>query len=211
MLHRFIDISWPLQSESVSYKNRHPITIETVRTVAAHGITDSRCISLHMHAGTHIDAPSHCIAGGLTVEQLSLAAMNGTCRILDLGCVVRDCIEADDLKQFEICAGERILLKTRNSSMPAVGAYNPHEVYLAASGAQYLAQCGVILVGVDGLGLERNQEGYPSHCALFNAGIIVVEGLRLALVDPLQNYTLHILPLAFRGTDAAPARAVLSF
>lgn len=211
MSHRFIDISWPLHGETVSYKNRHPIVVEVLRTMAEQGIADSRCGSLHMHAGTHIDAPSHCIEGGKSIEQLPLEAMNGMCRVLDLTSVGGDRIEADDLKQFAIQPGERILLKTINSSMPAEGTYRSDEVYVAASAAQYLARCGIALIGVDALGLERNQPAYDSHRAFFNAGVVVVEGLRLAQANSGTLYVLHLLPLAFVGTEAAPARAVLSF
>jgi arylformamidase len=211
MTRCFVDISWPLQEGMVSYKNRHPLKIEVLRTFAEHGIADSRCCQLHMHAGTHVDAPKHCIEGGAGVETLSLAAMNGPCRVLDLTQIIGERIEATDLVQFSIQNGERILLKTRNSAMPAIGSYNLQEIYLAASAARYLAECGVLLVGVDGLGLERDQPGYASHRALFDAGIIIVEGLRLAPVDTTRVYELHLLPLPFVGTDGAPARAVLSF
>jgi len=206
-----IDISWPLSANTISYKNRHPIAIEQLRTIADQGVNDSLCLRLHMHAGTHIDAPSHFIAGGKTIEQLSLEQMNGPCRVLDLSHLVGESIGKADIVSFHIKAGERILLKTRNSFMSAYGAYDPHEVYLAADAAEYLADCKVALVGIDALGLERNQAGYRSHIALFNADVIVVEGLRLDVVPPdFAQCSLHLLPLAFVGTEAAPARALLT-
>ena len=206
----FIDISWPLQPGMVSYKNRHPLEMAALRTVAEHGVADSACLRMHMHTGTHIDAPSHFVEGGITVEQLSLEQMNGPCRVLDLTHVTADRIEASDLFPYTIQPGERILLKTRNSSHPAFGEYNPHEVYLAASAAQYVASVSIALLGIDALGLERNQAGHESHSALLENGIIVLEGLRLAETHSNVAYTLHLLPLAFVGVEAAPARAVLS-
>jgi len=203
-----IDISWPLQPGMTSYKNRHTLVIEQLRTVAEHGVADSRCATLHMHAGTHVDAPSHFIAGGQTIEQLSLRQMNGRCRVLDLTAVV-GAVRAHDLECWHIQPGERILLKTSNSFNSSTALYSEDEIYVAACAAHYLASKQVALVGVDALGLERNQPEHESHVALFNAGAIIVEGLRLASVQAEGDYILHLLPLAFVGTEAAPARAVL--
>lgn len=206
-----IDISWPLSAETVSYKDRHPLIIEELRTVVTHGVQDSLCLRLHMHTGTHVDAPSHFIPGGKTIEQLPLEKMNGPCRVLDLTFVTGESIEEADLVAFDIQSDQRILLKTRNSLALPYGAYNVHEVYLGASAAKYLAACKVALVGVDALGLERDQPDYASHMALFNAEAVIVEGLRLDAVPyGLQDYVLHLLPLAFVGSEAAPARAVLT-
>ncbi|MDQ5890746.1 MAG: arylformamidase [Candidatus Dependentiae bacterium] len=205
-----IDISWPLAPGMVSYKNRHPLAIEQLRSIACHSVADSLCSRLHMHAGTHVDAPSHFIEGGKTIDQLSLAQMNGPCRVLDLTTIAGEFVEKHHLAPFQIGAGERILLKTQNSFLSAQGPYNVREVYLGSSAAQYLAGCNIALLGIDALGLERNQSDYASHIALFSAGVIVVEGLRLAAVpSDLQECVLHLLPLAFVGTEAAPARALL--
>ncbi len=205
-----IDISWPLVAGMTTYKNRHQLHIESVRVIAEHGVADSLCRNLHMHAGTHIDAPAHFIAGGATIDQLSLAQMNGPCRVLDVAHVQHK-ITANDLIPFNLVAGERILLKTKNSFNSPIAVYDGSEIYLAGCAARYCATVGVGLVGIDALGLERDQSDYASHLALFNAGIIIVEGLRLAPVSVVDcTYELHLLPLAFVGTEAAPARAVLT-
>ena len=43
---------------------------------------------------------------------------------------------------------------------------------------------------------------------LLGAGVVVVEGLNLAGVEP-GRYGLVCLPLAIRGAEAAPARVIL--
>ncbi|MNG35511.1 Kynurenine formamidase [compost metagenome] len=74
--------------------------------------------------------------------------------------------------------------------------------------ARYLIECGVRGIGVDGLGIERSQQGYPTHRQLFRNNIIIVEGLRLKAVQP-GTYFLVVAPLKLIGVEAAPARAVL--
>jgi arylformamidase len=63
-------------------------------------------------------------------------------------------------------------------------------------------------VGLDALGVERDQPGYPTHRALLEQGIIILEGLRLKDVPP-GIYRLLALPLLLMGAEAAPARVVL--
>ena len=206
-MSKFIDISWPISAAMTSYKDAKPITVTTHKEVAIDGVTDSS-LSCNLHVGTHIDAPIHFIPGGATVEQLSLEQMNGACRVLDLT-HVSEAVTAADLKRYQVEQGERILLKTRNSLLDADAPFDYDFVYLAADGAQHLAECGSALVGIDALGIERRQPDHRTHTFLFQANSIILEGLRLAHVAA-GRYTLILLPLALRGLEAAPARALLT-
>ena len=81
-------------------------------------------------------------------------------------------------------------------------------MYIENTGAQYLVEKKVKAVGIDYLGIERNQPGHPTHSELMSNGIVVIEGLRLAHVEP-GRYMIVCLPLNVIGLDGAPARAVL--
>ena len=67
---------------------------------------------------------------------------------------------------------------------------------------------GAIGVGIDALGIERNQPGHPTHKILLGAGIVILEGLRLKGV-PEGDYFLAAPPLKLNGYEAAPVRAAL--
>ena len=75
-------------------------------------------------------------------------------------------------------------------------------------GAAYLAQQKIKAVGIDYLGIERNQPDHATHTILMEANIGILEGLRLAAVQP-RYYTLIALGLYTIGLEAAPVRAVL--
>lgn len=81
-------------------------------------------------------------------------------------------------------------------------------MYLDASAAEYLKSAGITGVGIDALGIERAQPGHETHKTLLGAGIIILEGLRLADVNE-GTYRLAALPLRLKGTEASPARAIL--
>ena len=63
-------------------------------------------------------------------------------------------------------------------------------------------------VGIDSLGIERDQPGHPTHRILFSAGILILEGLRLEHV-PAGEYLMVAAPLKITQAEAAPVRAVL--
>ena len=81
-------------------------------------------------------------------------------------------------------------------------------IYLDKSGAEFLEENNVLGVGIDALGIERNQPYHETHKILLSRHIPILEGLRLKEV-PAGEYILHALPLKIAGVEAAPTRAVL--
>lgn len=161
-------------------------------------------ISMDAHTGTHLDAPLHMLADGTTIDSIPLADLIGPARVLDLT-HAEETITADDLRPLAIQPGEWLLLKTRNSQSTR---WDDRFVFLREDGAAYLAGLGVKGVGTDGLGIERSQPGFPTHRTLMRAGVLILEGLRLAEV-PAGNYYFVLAPLKLEGIEAAPARAFL--
>jgi arylformamidase len=66
----------------------------------------------------------------------------------------------------------------------------------------------VRLVGIDYLSIAPKADPGPTHVALLQAGVVILEGLDLRSVDP-GEYELVCLPLLIPGSDGAPARALL--
>ena len=188
------------------YKNRKSVQLRYTRTIEQDGIAHS-LLSCDAHSGTHIDAPAHVIVGGATVDQLPLEAFTGPCQVLDLT-HVQDAITVDVLSSYTLKAGSFVLFKTRNSALPAEAAFVYDFVYLTSQAAQYLVNCNIKGVGIDYLGIERDQPEHPTHKILLSNGLTLIEGLRLAHIAA-GNYTLFCLPLCIKGAEAAPARAVL--
>jgi arylformamidase len=104
----------------------------------------------------------------------------------------------------------RLLFGTRNSHWWARDEYNFQKDFVAITGdgADWLVARGIRLVGVDYLSVAPFGESGPTHTTLLGAGIVVVEGLNLARV-PRGFYELYCLPLKLKGSDGAPARAIL--
>lgn len=199
---RMYDVTGAIFEGMTVYKNK-PEKQPKIRPQTNGYVTESR-IELDVHTGTHVDAPLHMVVDGETFETIPLDKLVGACKVLDLT-DVDDRITQADLKRFAIEKGDFLLFKTKNSFSEE---FSFEFVYLAHDGAEYLASLGVRGVGTDALGIERSQEGHPTHKTLFAAEIIVIEGLRLQEVEQ-GEYFLVAAPLKLLGTDAAPARVLL--
>jgi arylformamidase len=201
-----IDISWPITEHMTEYKNQKSIACTDLATFEQDKYRKS-ILRLSSHTGTHVDAPSHFLEQGKTIDQVSLGSLVGSCRVLDLT-AVQEKITRQDLEKYDICADQIILLKTKNSFCQPTDLFNPNFIYIEEAAARYLADCKIKAIGIDYLGIERNQPGHETHDVLLRNDIGLIEGLRFAHVEP-GNYFLCCLPIAVQGLDGAPARAIL--
>src|SRR3990167_3279255 len=110
---KIIDISLPLHAGSIVYPGNPQIEIVELKSESSGSVFSK--ITFGSHTGTHIDAQKHVVEGGKPVDQIPLETFIGSCRVIDctqdLGSVKRETLEHANIKK-----GERILLKTTNSS-----------------------------------------------------------------------------------------------
>jgi arylformamidase len=162
------------------------------------------------HTGTHVDAPYHFLSEGNTVENLPLDVLVGPAQVIQVTSNV-EVITAEVMEKlkFEPLV-ERVLFKTSNSDLwkNPEAPFNTHFVGIDESGARFLVDHKIKLVGIDYLSISPYKKSRPTHEVLLGAGVVIVEGLDLSGVSA-GKYTLCCLPLKLKGADGAPARAVL--
>ena len=165
-------------------------------------------LSMSAHTGTHMDAPRHFIADGLTMEQMPLEAVMGRCRVFELDCEGQ--ITADDLKKLKFVPRQRVLFKTRNSTRNwAMKEFDKDFISIRKDAAQYLVEQGVVTVGVDYLSIGGyGKDVVETHQIMLGAGIWVIEGLNLSEIKD-GYHELICLPIKLEGADGAPCRVVL--
>jgi len=202
---RIHDISMVIKPSMTVYKNK-PSKIPNLKqsaTFASNGVYETD-IAMNLHTGTHIDFPLHTLEAGKNSTGHPIETFLGTARVIDLT-AISDCVDVKDLISLNIEKNDFILLKTRNSLRED---FDFDFVYVNLSAAQYLAEKGIRGVGIDSLGIERNQPNHPTHDTLLKAGIIILEGLRLKDIQP-KSYQFICLPLKIDDVEALPVRAVL--
>ncbi len=204
-----IDISRPLDAFTVTYPSAldTPFVREELRNAPDKPYGMNAKLTMGAHSGTHVDAPLHVLEANKGVDRSPITAMIGACRVLDMT-HVPDLVRITDLEMLDITKGERVILKTRNSVRGFKEWYDDF-IALDPDAAVWLAEKGVILVGIDSLSIkQRSVPDNRAHTALLEKGIVIVEGLSLGKVAP-GKYDLVVLPLRVIDGDGAPARAVL--
>ncbi|MGQ9703943.1 MAG: cyclase family protein, partial [Actinomycetota bacterium] len=87
--------------------------------------------------------------------------------------------------------------------------FDPSYAHLTESGAGYLAERRISLLGIGYLSVgPYGEEAGEVHRVLHEAGVWILEGLDLTHVEP-GEYELICLPLRVAKGDGAPARAIL--
>src|SRR5579884_332733 len=73
---KFIDLSVPLNEHTPIYPGDPAMSIRSHAVLDADGY-EVHSVCLGTHLGTHIDAPSHMLAGGKTLDQIPLEKFSG--------------------------------------------------------------------------------------------------------------------------------------
>jgi arylformamidase len=206
---RIYDVTLTISRDLPVWPGDPAVSAERVAKIEEGAPANVTRLEFSAHTGTHVDAPIHFLADGISVEDLPLKYLTGRAFVVHLPDV--DLITNEVLEEAGIPPRtRRVLFKTRNSEHWAKGHtdFNTNYVSLAPDAAETLIQRGVKLVGVDYLSVAPFEDQAPTHQVLLKAGIIIVEGLDLSKVGP-GRYTFYCLPLKIAGADGAPARAML--
>lgn len=211
----FYDLSHSVESGMPVYPGSPPVGVDRRESIPESGarVTD---LAFDTHVGTHVDAPSHVVPDGASIDAFDPSAfvfdaLRVDCRGLDR----RDRVEVADLPAPT--DHDLLVLWTGWDAHWGSEAYRDHP-YLSAEAAAWCAANGYS-VGLDAFSpdptpsadpaRERSAEpaGYPAHDALLGADRFVLENLA-GLDDPGPEFTLYAFPLAIRDGDGSPVRAV---
>ncbi len=203
----WIDISLPLRPGMVHWPGDPALRIERIIDLQSGGGYNLSAVHMGLHAGTHIDAPCHFIPGGAGIEAMPLDAVIGKSRVIEVkgpGPIGRRELESQGIRR-----GQRILIKTRNSTTCyRTDDFCEDYVRLSPDAAHWLAERGTRLVGIDYLSVSGTEDAAEIHSVLMRGGVWILEGLVLSGVQP-GPYRLLCLTLKIPGWDGAPARAIL--
>lgn len=206
---KYIDISIPVWPGVVHWPGVPAIEFHKTQDMTRGDMTNDTTVRMNVHTGTHVDAPFHFFANGLTVDQLSMDDLIGPALVVYLSSV--QAIDVKALKSLKIPAStRRLLFKTCNSDtwQKSPGDFDPNFVAMTAEAAQWVVKRGIKLVGIDYLSVQRFDDGPQTHQILLGAGLVVLEGLNLGHVSP-GKYDLICLPIRLVGLEGAWARAIL--
>ncbi len=197
---KIIDLSYPIETGMPVYPGDTEVNIHNERTWEADGF---RLSSLHstMHAGTHIDAPSHISDNNVMMKDVDL------CRCIGTGVLVdarnKNIIDVECVQNKDIKAGDIVIFLTGWAKHYSTSQYDDHPV-LSEALAEYLVLKKIKMIGLDMPSCDH--EPYPVHRILMKAGILIAENLCNceSLLD-LKAFDVYAIPLKI-DAEAALAR-----
>lgn len=204
----WLDLTHPLSAAIPTWEDSEAPQIKTLCEIGPDCPVRVSHIATGMHTGTHLDAPAHFLADGSMVESIPLESLIGPCWICETGDAA--VVDAATLETLSIPAtARRILFRTSNTARGLMRQpkFDRSYVGLDASGAAWLRDRGVVLVGFDYLSIQAFEAPDRTHRLLLAENVVLVEGLDLDRVSQ-GWYDLVCLPLLAKDVEGAPARVV---
>lgn len=166
-------------------------------------------IEMVANTGTYLDSPFHRYPDGKDLSQLhlrSLANLDG----LIVRCVGSEerAIEESALDGLEV-EGKAVLFHTGWDAHWRTDEYfSGMHPFITESTAQYLAQRGAVLVGIDSYNVDNTETGErPAHSILLAHDIPVVEHLCGLGELPETGFKFFAVPVKVRQFGTFPVRA----
>lgn len=197
-----VDMSMPIAVDMPTNRPDHfPPSITPYASIEDGGWAGSD-IRIDSHCGTHVDAPSHFVPGGLTVDRIPLDVLIGPAQKITVPADITAVTAAD----LSAVAAARVVIHTGWSDRLATdeAGYLTSSTHLDASAAEFLVRCGVRLVGIDCPSVDAPGVD-PVHRILLGNGVVIVENLANTSAVP-DSFTLMVAPLRLVDVDGSPAR-----
>jgi kynurenine formamidase len=217
-MRRLIDVSHTVEHGMITYKG-FPAPIicdwlsrEASRAKYAHG-TEFQIGKIEMIAntGTYVDSPFHRYANGKDLSELPLES------VADLECVVvrvdagaGAAIDTVPLAASDV-RGRAVLFHTGWDRHWRTDAYFEGHPHLTERAAEWLANAGAAIVGIDSLNIDSIATGErPVHSVLLSREIPIVEHMRGLAGGPERGGRFSAVPVRFKGVGTFPVRAFVS-
>jgi kynurenine formamidase len=214
--YELIDVCHTVHDGMITYKGlpapviTDHLTREASKSYYASG-TEFQIGKIEMVAntGTYIDSPFHRYADGIDLAGLdlySLANLEGI--VIRKGEADQRAISAAGMTGLDV-KGKAVLFQTDwDLRWRTEGYSDGTHPFLTAEAAEYLAQAGVALVGIDSYNIDDTDDrSRPAHSILLQHGIPIVEHLCGLRELPDRDFRFFAVPVKVKGFGTFPVRA----
>ena len=167
-------------------------------------------ISMMSHTGTHMDAPGHIIAGGITLDRMPVSMFHGQGICIDAASGQK-VITAGDLAPYEAMmpAVDFVLFRTGWSRLWGNPGYFEGYPVLSREAAHRLNDFKLKGIGFDTISADAAGEmDLAIHQILLGTDRVILENLTRLEELPRTGFSIACFPLHFSGADGSPVRAV---
>lgn len=210
---KIVDLTHPLKTGMPVYPGDPKVSIQPSSKIQFSGVNVS---SLHLgsHSGTHIDAPSHIVQDGRTIDRVELNELSGDALVIRANKngalrartqLTPQLLGIDSFKNVP----KIVTIETGWDAHFGLETYVDHP-FLSAEAATMLWQMGMRILAIDTLSPDETlgkQSDFPVHKIVLGNDGLIVENLR-GLNFVSTNTKLGFFPLSLGAVDGAPVRAV---
>lgn len=202
-----IDLTHTIDEKISVYPGCEQPEVKPNSDIVADGYRELK-LQLYTHTGTHMDAPSHIIVEGKSLDQLPLEHFIGSGYVID--CRNKKCIDVGFLEALSehINSAEFLLFYTGWQGKWSTPAYFDEFPTLTTEAVQWLMQYHLKGVGFDVISADAmNSETLPNHQVLLQNEVLIIENL--TNLDQLigKQFELNCIPLKIKNADGSPVRA----
>ena len=191
---RIIDISQEVLSCNIYSGDPSP-KAEKLKSMEQGENYNLSMFSMCAHNGTHIDAPSHFIKDGKSIDEIPGDITIGYCYVTEHnGEMTADDASLVLKKARNQGADERILIAG--------------DVTVTEEAAEVFAKAGIKLLGNEGQTVGPKDAPMRVHQVMLGAETVLLEGIVLRNVSE-GKYFLSAAPLNLKGLEGSPCRAYL--
>jgi arylformamidase len=214
--YELIDVSHTVEDGMITYKGLPaPVITDHLTRAASQEFyapgTEFQIgkIAMVANTGTYLDSPFHRYADGTDLAGLDLYALANLEGLIvrTVGAEAR-AIGADALMDLNL-KDKAVLFHTGWDKYWRTEAYSDgNHPFLTADAAEYLAQSGATLVGIDSYNIDDNKDGSrPAHSILLRHGIPIVEHLCGLGELPDEDFKFFAVPVKVKAMGTFPVRA----
>ena len=205
---RIVDLTHPLSDDMPVYPGLARPSFAPIARVESDGYAMSRYELLN-HIGTHVDAPSHLVAGGDTLDEIALERLICDAFTIDVSARTPGPLPRAELEPHlaAIRPGDLVLLNSGNAANYGSEAYWTGWSYPDPDASRALIERGISGIGFDGPSADPvDTTDYGLHRIWLGAGRLILENL--ANLDRLpQRAPVVIAPMKVSAANGAPVRA----
>lgn len=211
---KILDLTYTYENGQLAGNpKRHPIVnLKRMGKIEETGFNTSS-ILLGTHTGTHMDAPSHLIVNGKTIDNMNAEVFIGDAIIVDFRHFdANGVVMLDDVTDLPIA--ERMVFVFGWDKYYGTPQYTESWPCFSKEAIEYLAINGMKLLATDTMSPDCKAKGsdddFCIHKLLFNMNVTIVEVLaNTSKIDFNNSYIFAALPLKLKDLDGSPCRALL--
>lgn len=210
-----IDLTHTITPEMSVYPGSASPSLKPSGSLTRDGYRET-LVTIPSHTGTHMDAPSHLLRDGSTLDVLPASQFCGRAVVLDVSSLATGSIITADFLRAQngaLMATDFVLFYTGWEKKWGTDAYYTNEFPVPdEEAAKYLVCCGLKGVGTDALSVDPlGDSHFKAHRILLGGGLVIVESLCLKKIVGRGDIMFFALPLKYKDADGAPVRAIAEF